>query len=587
MTKKRADPTVGRPKSGRQPSRALEGETPGRASRAPATYSHKAALAVIALAACVVGLANDFVYDDIPLILHDNRFTNFDNWGAFFTSSYWQPPNVPDLYRPIASMTMAVEFVVGGGSPLVFRVVSYLLYCAATLAVFGLARRVLEPRLAFATAALFAAHPVHVEAVALGANQGELLVAILSCYAASFYIDRRRTTGRLSKRDWAVLASLYVVASLTKENGFVLPGLLLACELVIADDKSTLGDRLRNTWGGFAILAVVGLVLVAIRSLVLGNVVGAFTANALQGLGLGGRLLTMLKVVPIWARLLVWPAHLKMDYSPDEVIASTSFGPAEAAGLVLLVMVVVIAVRSRRVAPTVAFGLAWCGVALFPVSNIVPTSITVAERTLFLPSVGFLIACVGLVGLVLRWPALRRFRPPPETVAAYGCCLLVVLGVARSAQRETTWRNSASFWRTAAVDAPKSKRVRSARGRAVLELTQEFEPAIASAANPAGVRDTLAYLLLAMNADSAAVVQLRTSLALDSTQDEVRVELISALLAMGDYDSAAKWAAYESPAGAPGERRSMLQILRQLTDSARRAGARPGSIRVSTPYRQR
>jgi hypothetical protein len=451
--------------------------------------------------------------------------------------------------------------------------------------VFKLASRILEPRLALATGFLFAAHPVHVEAVAEAVNQGELIVAALSCYAAVFYIDRRKATGRLRMWDWAVLCLLYLVVSLTKENGFVLPGLLAACELVVVDDKSSIGARLRTLWAGFASLAVIALTVLAVRRLVLGNVVGAFTGEALKGLGLGGRLLTMLKVVPIWLRLLVWPAHLQMDYSPDEVVASTSFGTAEVAGLVLLALAVAIAARERRRAPATTFGLMWSAIALFPVSNIVPTSITVAERTLFLPSIGFLIACVALAGVAMKSSAVRRHRL--ETIAAFGCVLLVALGVARSAQRETTWRNSGRFWRTAAVDAPKSNRVRAARRQAVLDLTREFEPAIASATNPAAVRDTLAYLFLVMNEDSAAAVELRTSLSLDSTQYQVRVELVAALLAMGKYTEAGQLATYKTTASESDQIPSTLQILRQLADSARHADAPPGSVRVSTAYRRR
>jgi thioredoxin-like negative regulator of GroEL len=185
----------------------------------------------------------------------------------------------------------------------------------------------------------------------------------------------------------------------------------------------------------------------------------------------------------------------------------------------------------------------------------------------------------------VRWRGFRRLRL--ENGAAFVCLLLVALGFARSAQRETTWRNSARFWRTAASDAPRSKRVQAARRQAVLDLTKEFEPAIASAANPAAVRDTLAYLLLVMNQDSAAAVQLRTSLDLDSTQDEARVELISALLAMGSYSEAAHWANYQSQITASGRRSTTFRLLRQLADSADRAGAPPGSVHVNTTYRRR
>ena len=126
-------------------------------------------------------------------------------------------------------------------------------------------------------------------------------------------------------------------------------------------------------------------------------------------------MLTMLQVVPMWLRLLVWPAHLQIDYSPNEIVASSGLGPNETLGLALIVGAVVAMYLARRRAPAISFGLAWCAVALFPVSNIVPTSIVMAERTLFLPSVGFLIAVGGLAAVVgrtaTRCPQPRRALP--------------------------------------------------------------------------------------------------------------------------------------------------------------------------------
>src|SRR5262249_12606593 len=95
---------------------------------------------------------------------------------------------------------------------------------------------------------------------------------------------------------------------------------------------------------------------------------------------------------PMWLRLLAWPAHLQIDYSPNEIVASTGLGPRELLGIAMIVAAIAVVYVARRRAPVVSFGLFWCGAALFPVSNIVPTSIVLGERTLFLPSVGFLIA---------------------------------------------------------------------------------------------------------------------------------------------------------------------------------------------------
>jgi hypothetical protein len=259
-----------------------------------------------------------------------------------------------------------------------------------------------------------------------------------------------------------------------------------------------------------------------------GNVVGAFTSEALVGLGVGGRTLTMLKVVPVWLRLLAWPAHLQVDYGPNEIVASTAFGASEAAGLGLVLATVGLAVAARRRAPLVSFGVAWFAVAILPVSNFfVATSIVAAERTLFLPSIGFLFAVATLATLVAtslarapaRWWALLR-----EAIVL-SCMLLVCAGVLRSASRQRVWLNNARLGKASAIDAPRSLRVQQAHAEALAALVTDFDARIATSATPWRERYLMAMLLRAMGEDTAAVTQLRRSLAEQPGQADVAAAL--------------------------------------------------------------
>ena len=66
-----------------------------------------------------------------------------------------------------------------------------------------------------------------------------------------------------------------------------------------------------------------------------------------------------------------------------------------------------------RHAPALAFAILWCAVTLFPVSNlVVVTGVTIAERTLFLPSVGAALTLGGAVSwsatMAAGWTTTRR-----------------------------------------------------------------------------------------------------------------------------------------------------------------------------------
>ena len=422
--------------------------------------------ALAALAAWVAGLPDQFVQDDRPLLVQNLRVHALANWREILSSPFWPPPYSQDLYRPLTALLLALQWALGGGNPLVFRIVSGVLYAGVAVAVLRLARALLPLWLAVGVALLFAAHPVHVEAEALAAGQSELLVGLLCCVAVLRYLTRRRS-GELQPRDWLVVGGCYLAACLFKEQGLMLPGLLAAAELVLIRDAQP--GRVRRLLPGYLLLlGLAALVLLARVTALSGNLVGSFTADALTGLSLPQRALTMLRVVPQWARLLLWPAHLQADYSPQELVASTGFGALEALGLLLLLGVALSAWLARRHAPVLSFGLCWTAIALFPVSNVlVPTGILLAERTLLLPSIGLLLALGAALELLGALPAAPRLRRPVAVGSAILLGLAVLAGLLRSVERQGAWRDETRFRLRSAADAPRSWRTQLSSGTAL------------------------------------------------------------------------------------------------------------------------
>jgi hypothetical protein len=537
------------------------------------------AVVVVAIASSITSLGNQFTADDIPLIRDNALVHSLANLGAIFTSPYWPPPAPPDLYRPLASVTMALEWIVGGGSPALVRVLSILLYAGACVAVLRLAERMLPRPIALAVALLFAAHPVHVEAVALGVNQGELIVGTMVALIVTVYVDRRRED-RLSTGTWIAIVVGYAAASLVKEHALILPALLLVAELLLVPrEKPSL--RARSLWMGYASMATVAAVILLVRRQVLGGTVtGSFTAEALVGLGVGRRALTMLHVVPEWVRLLAWPAHLRIDYSPGEFVASEAFGPNEMFGLALVVMALGVMAIAWRRAPVVAFGLAWMAIALVPVSNLfVPTGILIAERTLFLPSIGFVIALGGGANVVRG----RASAPSYVRVAALAAGAVVLAGLLRSVARHRIWHDPATLAFAGVGDAPRSWRVQRAYAEALFDAgrpgdaIQAYTRSLEWAPQPWFLRNSLSRRLRLLGNDAAAVGQLRVSLRQRPGQREATAELVAALLGVGDYAEARRIADSVIVAdGAP----ALMVGLRKVADSAMVLRAAPGTVRV-------
>src|SRR5256712_10740312 len=257
-------------------------------------------------------------------------------------------------------------------------------------------------------------------------------------------------------------------------------------------------------------------------------------------MGALGRASAMLALSPEWWRLLFVPIHLSADYSPAQVTVATGLSRVHALALALAVGAALVAWRLRRAAPGVAIGLAWTAITLAPVSNVlVPTEILLAERTLYLPSWGAVLALAS-AGAALPW----RLRVKTAVLA-----LLVLAGAARSVARASIWRDDDRWFAARQRAAPRSYRTLWMEGQDAFAAQRwgtgerYLRAAIAAAPDLPGPREDLAVFYAAGGQWRPAVELLRESLALDSSRTRPWTMLPRALLGAGDTTTAARVAA--------------------------------------------
>lgn len=410
-------------------------------------------IAGLALAASASGLANGFVYDDIPIIQQNPIVRQVESIGRIWSAPYW-PAGL--LYRPVTLQLFAAEWALDGGQPVVFHVVSVLLKVLTAVLLWRLARRLLPPLPALAAAALFAVHPVHAESVANVVGQAELLAAGLALLAVERFLAWRER-GALGPGHRAALALLTLLAIFSKETGVVIPALLVAAELILVAPAISWRKQASLLAPMLALQAGAVVAAILVRIIVLGPTAGAGPAVALQGLSAGERIIGMLAVVPQWTRLLLWPVHLEAEYGPPGIAVTGPVGAAHLLGLLLLGAAAFLLVRTWRRQPVVAFGLAWVGLALFPVSNILTTTgVILAERTLFLPSAGAMLALGG--GCALLFPWLEAAKPPVRRAGYLLLGGVILAGMLRSIERQPVWKDPDGFSRRLETDSPTSYR---------------------------------------------------------------------------------------------------------------------------------
>ena len=503
-------------------------------------------VALLALASSAIGIFNGFTYDDVYVVQRNPLMKYLHQWWHVFRLSYWPKSAGGDGYRPLTILAFRIEGVVGHLNPMVYHATSIALYVVASLLVFSVGRRVLPFWAAFVAAALFAVHPVHVEAVANVVGQSELWVAIGILGATSLYLrDRMAGPLRTSTALWVLL--LYALACFSKEHGIVLPAILVAAELTVITDPTPLLERARRLRPFYLGAMVVALGFLAARSAVLADHslggFAPFTPFASLNTSSTDRVLTAIGVVPQWLRLLYWPARLSADYGPPQIDIAQGFSVVQIPGFLLLVGIAASAILLRRRQPAVSFGIAVATVALLPSSNLLlPAGIVVAERTLFLTSAGAMLLVGALASAMTN--ALREAAPPRmrawSLAGSTACAALICLGTARSMTRTPAWHDNETLFRQSIIDAPDSYRVhfllgawdidekRKREGEAELRLGIRLFPYDASA--PLNLAE--AYRQSGMCAAALPLYQWARAVAPDSPG---RTEYAWCLLDQGKY----------------------------------------------------
>lgn len=420
------------------------------------------------------GIPGDFVFDD-KLIQRDPRINGQEPFWRIFVTDYWYTyiGTSADLYRPLTIASYALNFMVAGLSSPAFHAVNILLHAAVCLLVVLLIDALLRERtLAVVAGLLFATHPVHTEAVTGIVGRAEILTALF--LLAALYLHARHYTLRgKGPALWVPLAGVaYLCALLSKETAIVGPGLLLVVDVV---DRARRGGTGAGAWlrridlrtpSVQRTLAILGLyvavavVYLLIRFLVVGQLLQRPPAKSyylLFGHPLATRLFTGCKVLAIYLRLLLFPSTLSADYSYRQVVLAQSLdNTASVIGLAAgLCLIAVFVWALRRQVLAAIFALAFFAVAYSVVGNlIVPIGVLVAERLMYLPSVGFCASLAWLgVSLARR---LNRADGPVWLRRVPAGVLLVVLALysGRTIVRNLDWRDHITLYRATVEASP-------------------------------------------------------------------------------------------------------------------------------------
>ena len=430
------------------------------------------AIIIIIGAAIYAGTFNaPFNFDDEIYLVKNPAIKDF---GFFLDSSRLDGITIDRdvkhnfILRPVAYLSFALNFSLHSLDVRGYHFVNLLLHIANALLVYrflGLTLRTpyMVERLrtgivsSFALlplggALLFVSHPLQTQAVTYIIQRFVPLGCFFFLGALVLYAQARFNESRPRS---AVLLALSFVATLlamnTKETSFTLPVVLMLYEFMFFQGEAK--KRLLRLLPFLATMALIPWTVIELAQ-------SAETASSsplgdptnlvnFSGVSRWDYLMTQFGVITTYLRLLFFPVGQSLDH--DWSLAPHFLSLQVVLPLLVLLALFGTALHLWRLSASpdhanpwsrvVAFGIFWFFVTISVESSIVPLEDLLVEHRIYLPSVGFFTALLGVIALLVTKHALKL----AQTVLAAVIALLSVLTI----QRNILWTDNVAIWRDA------------------------------------------------------------------------------------------------------------------------------------------
>lgn len=476
-------------------------------------------------------LSGELLSDDLILIVRNQNAHEFSRLYRLFTQNYFHTVAADGTYRPVSSISFALNYLIHGEHTLGYHIFNTLLHFVNTALLYRLTLQVTKREfLALANALIFATHPVRVEAVAFISGRPEMLATLFILIAIGIYLkDRTRLSSIIST------ASLSALALFSKESAICLPGILLLLDSYLDREGLLSWQWLKRRLPPLTAYILVIACYSAARYTVLGAMGVPIENTVFKTTPFASRVLTMGGAFIEYFRLMVWPVKLRFEYD-FSVIPLESLSLTALVRLVVVVGVLLAGLILHSRAQIVSFSILLFFSTIFTVSNIaIPTGILMAERVLYIPAIGF--------GLIAAYSLDLLYQRDRRTAIIF---LIIITGAfsIRTILRNRDWQTRASYIEAYVRDVPGSYK------SALLDAYRHAEHGDMKGAEEAFVRAThlspqeaqtyaeLGVFYLDQNRDREAAIALEKALQLSTRNVSALLGRSRLSFKKGEYDRA-------------------------------------------------
>lgn len=323
---------------------------------------------VLSVLPYVSAIGMGFIYDDHPQIEQNPYLRHWPGLARVFTSDVWSMTDVDsdsNYYRPLMWVVYNAVYTLVGAAPWAFHLLNVLIHACVTTVVFFLTLELWKDlKIAGIAGVLFALHPVHTEPVVWIAAIPDLGYALFFLLALYFYVLDYKPAFHAS----IAYIACYAIALLWKESAITfLPCVFLYDAFVLR----------RFRMGRYALLAGTTGAYLAVRTIVLG---GLAPSVIHAGLSFWTQVLTAISHLGIYLEKLLLPLNLTFFY---RLQATNTID------LRVVAVLLVLALAAWKLRGKLAWSLYWIPLTLLPALAVSRVVVPLAERNLYLASVGF------------------------------------------------------------------------------------------------------------------------------------------------------------------------------------------------------
>jgi len=420
----------------------------------------------------------------------NNQFVNWDDLGLILKnqkiqSLKWQniieilTPKKASTFQPIRVLSYAVDYHFWKLNPIGYRITNIIFYMLTCIMVF-LTLKILSTHLrekasedshfgvALFGSLLFAAHPVHVEAVTWLAARKEVLQGFFFFLGLYLYLKGREERGKNRAIYLSLVLFSFLLAILSKPSAVVFPAVILLYEFT--RKKDSIVAFLRSHWFFFTLAVILSGIFTFVLMKVMLDSGGikpyygkTFLENCLVVLYAFLRSIKLLSFTVNYSAAYSFSIPLPVYHIKNIIFTS------------ITIALFILSFWSLKRTKVIFFSLFFFLITMLPFLNIIPISTLFADRYVFIASFSY----VFLLGILFdRFYQYnhKRFSWNFFKILSLSIFLFLLIGYSyMTVYQNTIWRNSYTLWADAVEKNPESNTANALMGVVYMELGMDEE----------------------------------------------------------------------------------------------------------------